>query len=133
MRYGLIYEKTIFEKLEITYSVDMVRYDFAFDKTACESMSHDMQKLYDYLSDNIRADLFKTSRAFGYKDLFTFTSDYDDRDSSVIKVGIGLNGVNRDDVFKCFLEFNPNKVDSDVLKMVIKQRVRKYLFDITQV
>lgn len=119
MRYGLIYEKTIFEKLEMTYSVDMVRYDFAFDKTACESMSHDMQKLYDYLSDNIRADLFKTSRAFGYKDLFTFTSDYDDRDSSVIKVGIGLNGVNRDDVFKCFLEFNPNKVDSDVLKMVI--------------
>lgn len=59
MRYGLIYEKTIFEKLEMTYSVDMVRYDFAFDKTACESMSHDMQKLYDYLSDNIRADPLK--------------------------------------------------------------------------
>ena len=73
MRYGLIYEKTIFEKLEITYSVDMVRYDFAFDKTACESMSHDMQKLYDYLSDNIRADLFKTSRAFGYKDPVSYT------------------------------------------------------------
>lgn len=119
MRYGLIYEKTDFQNMEMTYSVDMVRYAFAFDKTACYSLSKDMQHLYDYLSDKIRTDLYKTSRSFGYKDLFTFSSDYDDRDSSVITVGIGLNGVNRDDVFKCFLEFNPNKVDVDILCMVI--------------
>lgn len=119
MRYGLIYEKTDFQNMEITYSVDMVRYAFQFDKTACESISKDMQGLYDYLSDIIRTDLYKTSRAFAYRDLFTFSSDYDDRDSSVITVGIGLNGVDRDDVFKCFLEFNPNKVDADVLRIVI--------------
>ena len=119
MRYGLIYEKTKFQDMEITYSVDMVRYAFQFDKLACDAISKDMQGLYDYLGDIIRTDLYKTSRAFAYRDLFTFSSDYDDRDSSVITVGIGLNGVNRDDCFKCFLEFNPNKVDADVLRMVV--------------
>lgn len=119
MRYGLIYEKTKFQDMEITYSVDMVRYAFQFDKLACDTISKDMQGLYDYLGDIIRTDLYKTSRAFAYRDLFTFSSDYDDRDSSVITVGIGLNGVNRDDCFKCFLEFNPNKVDVDILRMVV--------------
>ena len=119
MKYGLIYEKTKFQDMEMIYSVDMVRYAFQFDKMACDSMSKDMQGLYDYLSDIIRTDLYKTSRAFAYRDLFTFSSDYDDRDSSVITVGIGLNGVNRDDCFKCFLEFNPNKVDADILRMVV--------------
>ena len=42
MRYGLIYEKTGFQNMEMTYSVDMVRYAFAFDKTACCSLSKDM-------------------------------------------------------------------------------------------
>ena len=92
MRYGLIYEKTKFQDMEITYSVDMVRYAFQFDKLACDTISKDMQGLYDYLGDIIRTDLYKTSRAFAYRDLFTFSSDYDDRDSSVITVGIGLNG-----------------------------------------
>lgn len=119
MRYGLIYEKTKFQDMEITYSVDMVRYAFQFDKLACDTISKDMQGLYDYLGDIIRTDLYKTSRAFAYRNLFTFSSDYDDRDSSVITVGIGLNGVNRDDCFKCFLEFNPNKVDADILRMVV--------------
>lgn len=119
MHYGLIYEKTMYSDMEITYSVDMVRYAFKYDYTASGDISREFQRLYDRLGDVLKASLFKSSKAFAYRDLFTFTSDNNGRDDSVIKVGIGFNGVNRDDCFKCFLEFNPNKVDANVLRAII--------------
>lgn len=113
LKYGSYHRTTTFDGMEINYSVDMVRYSFKydFDSPICS----DFQRLYDKLSDKIETNLFRTSKAFQYTNLFVFTVG-----ECVIKVGIGLNGINREDNFKCFLEYNPNKVDVDLLNMIVE-------------
>lgn len=120
MQYGSLSHNTSFNSLSLTYSVDMVRYNFMFDYSQAETMRPCCQYLYDYFSMRIETALYSSQRSFSYTNLMIFKSFNASGDSSVIKLGIGFNGPSKEDDRRCFLEFNPNKVDFDVIDFIIK-------------
>lgn len=84
-----------------TYSVDMLRYDF----TVSES---NLNILIRWLESAIRVDVESfglSTSPFKYRHLFRINYKY----SSMV-IGLGFNGITKEDAFKCFVELNPNKV-----------------------
>lgn len=84
-----------------TYSVDMVRYSF----TCSDS---NLSKIMRWLERSERTDVESfglSTSPFKYRNLFKINYKY----SSMI-IGLGFNGITKEAMHKCFVEFNPNKV-----------------------
>ena len=100
----LTYWKKIYDN-DIVYSCDMIRLSLQFDERY-------MQEIVGCFNNILRTDVrvYPISyKAFSYKTLITIS--YND---SSVALGVGFNGASRDELFKGFLEFNPNKVDCNL-------------------
>lgn len=84
-----------------TYSIDMVRYQF-------EVLDNSFVKLQKWFNDSYKIHIETygiNTGMFKYK--YFYSLNYGD---SSVKVGLGFNGINKSDMYKGFIEFNPNKI-----------------------
>lgn len=96
------YWKSITDKNNYIYSVDMVRLCFNVNEKSLADLNH-----YLTFLNNTHITSYPTNFvSFKYKHLFKF--DYGE--SSMV-LGLCFNGAYREDMYKCFVEFNPNKCD----------------------
>lgn len=89
---------------EQVYSCDMIRVSFSSDLPRFEKLAYFVNFECGGRPD---VELFPFDTRFAhYKHLVVFKYD----DDAVMKCGLGFNGATRDDSFRGFVEFNPNKV-----------------------
>lgn len=88
------------DSLGVIYSCDMLRISF--------ELCHDsVNPLNVYLENGLRSDITsypKDFRDFKYRHMYVI-----DYGQSTMTIGLVFNGVSKEDNYKCFLEFNPNK------------------------
>lgn len=95
------YWKSYIDKNGYIYSIDNIRLRLEFSESKIDS-------IMKYITNPDRIDIECSNpcfAAFRYKYLVSFK--YSD---SSMTLGIGLNGLSREDNFRGFLEFNPNKL-----------------------
>lgn len=111
MEYGLCSYVSIFKDLEVVYSVDMVRFRFELKKSCNQCFIKNIS------SDDFNGSVtnYFSSKYMSYKNIITISSGK----WSVITVGLCLNDDTSDGARKGFIEFNPNKVDANMLQVVM--------------
>lgn len=105
MKGGLLlryWEECKFIHDDSIYSCDMVRFNVVFRSDCMDSIVN----LYNGVKRWDDVTIYPTSFAsFKYRQLIVIKVA-----ESTVSVGIGFNGTNKEDMFKGFIEFNPNKV-----------------------
>lgn len=95
----------------------MIRLKFAFD-TSLKSISLDFMYHVSF-HYGYKVNKFDSTKQNSYRNMFVFTKKIDDTDS-VIKIGFFLNRKDTLGYHSNFIEFNPNKVELDVVDYLFR-------------
>lgn len=95
----------------------MIRLKFAFD-TSLKSISLDFMYHVSF-HYGYKVNKFDSTKQNSYRNMFVFTKKIDDTDS-VIKIGFFLNRKDTLGYHSNFIEFNPNKVEMDVVDYLFR-------------
>ena len=89
------------------YSCDNVRVEFVLNKADESAIQRVIEQLCDPFRGHHDVVVYPPRlNDFTWRNMFTLKYDSD----ASCTVGIGWNGIERDDMFKGFVDFNPNKV-----------------------
>ena len=102
------------------YSCDMLRLKYEFKSEVLYNLSRDLQSLVYLVKYGVDCQLYTSFKASSYRDVFVYSvSDrFEDINLSYsFTIGVRHNSDTDQDALKGFIEFNPNKVNLDIIKM----------------